>query len=95
LYLIIFLILVVFIGAIFANSRAMMARIAPVSMMTQFFGLYAVSGWATAFVGHGLVALFTTTFQSQRAGFASPIILLSLGWIIVHWVREERAPDLR
>lgn len=95
LYLMIFVILVVFIGAIFSNSRAMMARISPVSMMTQFFGLYAVSGWATAFVGHGLVAFFTTTFQSQRAGFASPIILLSLGLIIVHWVREERAPDLR
>jgi len=94
LYLLLFIILVIFIGAIFSNSRAMMARISPVSSMTQFFGLYAVSGWATAFVGHGLVAFFTTTFDSQRAGFASPILLLSLGWLIVFRVREERAPDL-
>jgi MFS transporter, UMF1 family len=94
LYLAISIILVIFIGAIFSNSRAMMARIAPMSSMTQFFGLYAVSGWATAFIGHGMVAFFTSTFTSQRAGFASPLILLSLGLLIVFRVREERAPDL-
>jgi UMF1 family MFS transporter len=95
LYLALFVVLVIFIGAIFSNSRAMMARISPLKSMTQFFGLYAVSGWATAFIGHGLVAFFTNTFNSQRAGFASPIILLSLGFLIVFRVREERAPDLR
>lgn len=94
LYLIIFVILVVFIGAAFANSRAMMARISPLSMMSQFFGLYAVSGWATAFVGHGLVAFFTSTFNSQRAGFASPILLLLAGLIVLTWAREERAEEI-
>jgi len=95
LYLALFVILVIFIGAAFANSRAMMARISPISMMSQFFGLYAVSGWATAFVGHGLVALTTTVFQSQRAGFASPILLLTAGLVLIHWVKEERADDIR
>lgn len=95
MYLIDFVLLVIFIGAIFSNSRAMMARISPVSMMSQFFGLYAVSGWATAFVGHGLVAYFTTTFNSQRAGFASPILLLTLGLLVMFRVREERAADIR
>ena len=94
IYLSSFVVLVIFIGAIFANSRAFMARISPVSMMSQFFGLYAVSGWATAFVGHGLVALTTTLFQSQRAGFASPIFLLAAGLILIHWVKEERAEDI-
>lgn len=95
LYMLNFIVLVVFIGAIFASSRAMMARISPISMLSQFFGLYAVSGWATAFVGHGLVAFFTDTFQSQRAGFASPILLLLAGLIVMIWVREERAADIR
>jgi len=95
LFLADFIVLVVFIGAIFSNSRAMMARISPVSMMSQFFGLYAVSGWATAFIGHGLVALFTGTFESQRAGFASPVILLAAGWLVMLRVREERAADIR
>ena len=93
-YLAMFVILVVFIGAAFANSRAMMARISPLSMLSQFFGLYAVSGWATAFVGHGMVAFFTNAFDSQRAGFASPILLLLAGLIVLMWVREERAPDI-
>jgi len=73
----------------------MMARISPISMMSQFFGLYAVSGWATAFIGHGLVALTTTVFHSQRAGFASPIFLLIAGLILIHWVKEERAEDIQ
>ncbi|HMB59233.1 MAG TPA: MFS transporter [Xanthomonadales bacterium] len=95
IYLTSFVVLVIFIGAIFANSRAMMARISPISMMSQFFGLYAVSGWATAFIGHGLVALTTTVFQSQRAGFASPILLLTAGLVLIHWVKEERAEDIQ
>jgi UMF1 family MFS transporter len=93
-YLATFVVLVVFIGAAFANSRAMMARISPLSMLSQFFGLYAVSGWATAFVGHGLVAFFTNTFNSQRAGFASPILLLFCGLVVLTWVREERAREI-
>jgi UMF1 family MFS transporter len=93
-YLATFVILVIFIGAAFANSRSMMARISPLSMLSQFFGLYAVSGWATAFVGHGLVAFFTSTFDSQRAGFASPILLLFGGLLVLTWVREERARDI-
>lgn len=94
LYLLMFVLMVVFIGAAFSNSRAMMARISPLSMLSQFFGLYAVSGWATAFVGHGLVAFFTNTFSSQRAGFASPILLLLAGLIVLTWVREERTGEI-
>jgi UMF1 family MFS transporter len=63
-------------------------------MLSQFFGLYAVSGWATAFVGHGLVAFFTSTFNSQRAGFASPLLLLLAGLVVLKWVREERAAEV-
>jgi UMF1 family MFS transporter len=77
--------------AAFSNSRAMMARIAPVAHLSQFFGIYALSGTATAFMGHGLVAVFTSVFHSQRAGFASTIILLVAGWLLLHGVREERA----
>jgi UMF1 family MFS transporter len=68
-----------------------MARIAPVAMMSQFFGLYALSGTATAFLGHALVGVFTRAFDSQRAGFASTVILLLAGLLVLHSVREERA----
>jgi UMF1 family MFS transporter len=69
----------------------MMARIAPLSMMSQFFGLYGLSGTATSFIGHGLVAAFTRLFHSQRAGVASILFLLAAGLALLHWVREERA----
>ena len=88
----IFMLLSATVTASFSNSRALMARIAPLAHLSQFFGIYALSGTATAFMGHGLVAIFTRSFHSQRAGFASTIILLAAGWLLMHWVREERAP---
>jgi UMF1 family MFS transporter len=93
-YLLTFALLAITITAAFSTSRTMMARIAPVSMMNQFFGLYALSGTATAFLGHALVAAFTRAFDSQRAGFASLIILLLAGLAVMFRVRQERAADL-
>jgi UMF1 family MFS transporter len=94
IYLAMYMVLAVTITAIIVNSRAMMARVAPLSMMSQFFGLYALSGTATAFLGHGMVALFTSLFHSQRVGFASLILLLGAGWLLTRLVNEERAPEL-
>jgi UMF1 family MFS transporter len=93
-YLLTFALLAVTITAAFCTSRTMMARIAPISMMNQFFGLYALSGTATSFLGHALVAVFTRAFESQRAGFVSLIILLLAGLAVMFRVREERAADL-
>lgn len=94
IYLMMFMVLAITITAAFCTSRTMMARIAPISMMNQFFGLYALSGTATSFLGHALVAVFTRAFESQRAGFASLIILLLAGLAVMFRVREERAADL-
>ncbi len=93
-YLLTFALLAITITAAFCTSRTMLARIAPVSMMNQFFGLYALSGTATAFLGHALVAAFTRAFHSQRAGFASLIILLIAGLAVLFRVRQERAPEI-
>jgi UMF1 family MFS transporter len=94
LYIVVVMTLAITITAAFCTSRTMMARIAPVSMMSQFFGLYALSGTATAFLGHALVAAFTGAFASQRAGFASLIILLLAGFALMFKVRQERAPEI-
>jgi UMF1 family MFS transporter len=93
LYIVVVMTLAISITAAFCTSRTMMARIAPVSMMNQFFGLYALSGTATSFLGHALVAAFTAAFASQRAGFASLIILLLAGLALMFRVRQERAPE--
>ena len=89
-----YIVLAVTITAAIVSSRSMMARIAPRSMMSQFFGLYALSGTATAFLGHGLVALFTGLFHSQRVGVASLLLLLLAGWMVIRRVEERRAPEL-
>jgi UMF1 family MFS transporter len=77
--------------ATYANSRAMLARIAPESKMTEFFGLYALSGEATAFVAPIAVALATSISGSQQWGLAAIIVFLALGFLALLFVREERA----
>jgi UMF1 family MFS transporter len=90
IYLLIVIFAAVFITAAYANSRTMLARIAPPHMMAEFFGLYALSGTATAFVGTLLVERMTDWFESQRIGFASILILLVTGFVLMFWVREGR-----
>lgn len=90
-YLLIVIFAAIFITAAYANSRTMLARIAPEEMMAEFFGLYALSGTATAFVGTLLVERLTDWFDSQRIGFASILLLLAAGFVLMLWVREERA----
>lgn len=90
-YLGVVILVAIFITAAYANSRTMLARIAPATMMTEFFGLYALSGTATAFLAPMLVGFATDIFGSQRAGFASILLLLAAGLAMMLFVREERA----
>jgi UMF1 family MFS transporter len=91
IYLGLYAVLATFISAAFSTSRSMMARIAPISMMSQFFGLYALSGSATAFLGHGMVTFFTSLFESQSIGLGSAVLLLVIGLLLMHWVVENRS----
>jgi UMF1 family MFS transporter len=84
-----------FITVAFASARTMLARIAPTELMTQFFGLFALSGTATAFLGPLVVGWFTLHFESQRAGYASLLILLVGGFVMTLFVKEERATVAR
>jgi UMF1 family MFS transporter len=90
-YLWISVLFALFITSAYANSRTMMARIAPEQEMTKFFGLYALSGQVTTFIAPILVASVTGFFHSQRAGFASILLLLCAGLAVMHYVREERS----
>lgn len=69
----------IFIGPAQSASRSMMARLAPVELRTEMFGLYALSGKATAFVGPALLASVTAATDSQRFGMATIIIFLVVG----------------
>ncbi len=91
IYFLIFQVFALFFVTGLSVSRTLMARISPPEMATQFFGLYSLSGSVTAFLAPLMVATTTGFFQSQRAGFASLIILMLIGVLMLFFVREERA----
>ena len=84
-------ILAMSITAAYAASRTLLARLAPAERMSEFFGLSALSGKATAFMAPLTVAFFTDVFNSQRIGLASIVLLLVGGLALMLYVREERA----
>lgn len=81
----------IFMGPALASSRTLLARIAPASMMAEFFGLFTLSGKATSFLAPTAIALITGFTHNQRAGIASVIAFLVLGAIGLMTVREERS----
>lgn len=94
LYIAFVILVAIFITGAYASSRTMLAKLAPPEMMTQFFGIYALSGTAIAFLAPLSVAFFTDVFQSQRIGFGSSAGFLIIGLIIMFFVKEERAESL-
>ena len=80
----------IFVGPAQAASRTMMARLAPPGMMTEMFGLYALSGKATAFLGPALLAWMTVVFASQRAGMAVIMVFFLLGLVLLMGVADKR-----
>ncbi len=80
-----------FVVAAYANNRTMLARIAPIEKMTEFFGLMSLSGTAATFLAPVAVSLLTRWTHSQRGGMLAIVALLALGWFWMLRVREERA----
>jgi UMF1 family MFS transporter len=73
----------IFVGPVQAASRSYLSRLAPEHLRTQFFGLYALSGKATAFAGPLLVGWITATSGSQRLGMSTIIVLFAAGLALV------------
>jgi UMF1 family MFS transporter len=65
-----------------------MARLAPKGEEAKYFGLFALSGKATAFLGPALVAITTDVIGSQRAGLASLLLLFVVGALVMWRVPE-------
>ena len=78
----------IFIGPAQSASRSFMAQLAPPNMRTEMFGLFALSGKATAFLGPALIALLTDVFTSQRAGMASILVFFILGAVLLLQVKD-------
>ena len=79
----------VFITAQIASSRTFLTRLAPAGQSASFFGLYALSGTVTAWLGSALIRIFTGVFKSQQAGFVPVALLLILGFIGMLFVKHD------
>ncbi len=77
-----------FVGPAQAASRSLMARMAPADLRTEMFGLYALSGKATAFLGPALLGTITAATGSQRWGMATILVFFAVGGLLLLWVRE-------
>lgn len=78
-------------GPMQAASRTMIGRLAPPSMTGEFFGLFALSGRATAWMAPLAIGLVTHATGSNRLGVACVLIFLVLGFVLLLGVHEERA----
>jgi UMF1 family MFS transporter len=78
-----------FFGPAQAASRSFMARLAPPEEISAHFGLFALSGRITGFLGPAALAAVTTATGSQRLGMATVLVFLAIGAAILATVRER------
>lgn len=78
-------------GPLQAASRSLLVRLAPREQIGQFFGLFALSGKVTAFIGPFLASVVTLALNDQRAGLGMLAIMFLIGASILAFVRVERA----
>lgn len=78
----------IFVGPVQAASRSLMSRIAPPDLRTEFFGLYALAGKVTAFMGPALVAAVTAATGSQRWGLSVLLAFFAVGGALLGTVKE-------
>lgn len=89
------LLLGIFVGPVQAASRTYMGHVAPPDLQNQMFGLMALSGKVTAFIGPLLVGWLTFVAGSQRIGMSVIVIMFCIGFILLYGVPEAAHVKLR
>ena len=79
-----------FFGPAQASSRSLMSRLAPPESRAEFFGLFALAGRVTAFLGPALVGWVTFAAGSQRVGMATILPFFVIGGLLLWFVKEPR-----
>jgi len=70
-----------------AASRSLLIRLAPKDRIAQFFGLFALTGKVTSFIGPLLVSIVTAATASQKAGMAVLVVFFVTGLALLARVR--------
>ena len=76
-------------GVLQAASRSLMVRHTDPAAPTESFGLYGLSGRATAFIAPALIGIVTAASGSARLGVSPVIVLFLLGLFLLRWVQAE------
>jgi MFS transporter, UMF1 family len=84
----------IFVGPTQAASRSLMGRIAPPELRTEMFGLFALSGKITAYLGPFLLGTVTWWTGSQRLGMATVLLFFVVGGLLLWPLKERGEPPL-
>ena len=79
----------IFSGPSQTASRSLMAKLIPKGKQNEFYGFFAFTGKATAFIGPLFQGIITTVFDSQRLGVFVVVILFIIGFLLMHTVDEK------
>jgi UMF1 family MFS transporter len=71
-----------------AASRSLLIRLAPKDRIAQYFGLFALTGKVTSFVGPLLIGVVTAVTASQKAGMAVLVLFFVTGLALLARVRN-------
>ncbi|VIO65530.1 hypothetical protein CI1B_06340 [Bradyrhizobium ivorense] len=74
-------------GPLQAASRTLLIRLAPKDRIAQYFGLFALTGKVTSFIGPLLIGAITAATASQKAGMAVLVGFFVLGLALLARVR--------
>src|SRR5437868_2116676 len=75
-------------GPLQAASRTLLIRLAPKDRIAQYFGLFALTGKVTSFIGPLLIGMITAATASQKAGMAVLVVFFVAGLGLLMRVRE-------
>ncbi|SLN31362.1 MFS transporter [Pseudooctadecabacter jejudonensis] len=80
-------------GAVYSASRSMMVRHTHPDRPAEAFGLFALSGKATAFLAPAGITFFTWMTGNTQLGFLPVIFLFLIGLVLLWWVKPEGDAD--
>jgi UMF1 family MFS transporter len=75
-------------GPLQAASRTLLIRMAPKDRIAQYFGLFALTGKVTSFIGPLLIGMITAITASQKAGMAVLVVFFAAGLALLARVRD-------
>lgn len=91
-YLLTFIPTATVIVATISTSRFMLVHLSPPDRIGEFFGLYAIAGTVTVWIGPALVGALTFISKSERTGMMSIGLLFLIGLVILRGVKGGKVP---